>query len=239
MNAKNAHADATAAASSPYDVAPRWHTYALVTLILGVALIGTLATSPAPVPSSAADGTTRLVAMYLPVVVVQLALAGYVCRVGRPRNMFTSLLGKRWNDTQRAATDVTLAFLIVAGAIALSHVEFTRWAVARGGVASELLPTNMTERTAWLFVAVIVGVCEETVYRGYLQTQLGAFTRSAAAGVALQAILFAVAHGEQGPRGALLAGFYGLVFGVVARARSSLIAGMLAHVAIDMAASWR
>lgn len=96
-----------------------------------------------------------------------------------------------------------------------------------------LLPHPSAELGAWLFVACVVGVCEEIVYRGYLQRQLAAFTRSTALGGILSAVLFGVAHLEQGAGVATRAAVYGLVLGAVAHRRRSLVPGMIAHVVID------
>jgi membrane protease YdiL (CAAX protease family) len=107
--------------------------------------------------------------------------------------------------------------------------------MGRNAAIAQLLPSTEAERLTWLVVAVSVGFCEEVVYRGYLQTQLAAFTRSRTLGVALQAALFGIAHLEQGPASALRIGAYGLVLGVLASARGSLLPGMLCHIGIDLA----
>jgi Type II CAAX prenyl endopeptidase Rce1-like len=39
-----------------------------------------------------------------------------------------------------------------------------------------LLPTTLAESIGWSVVAITAGICEEIVYRGYLQRQLSAFT---------------------------------------------------------------
>jgi hypothetical protein len=82
---------------------------------------------------------------------------------------------------------------------------------------------------------VTVGVCEEVVYRGYLQTQLAAFTGRAGLAVVLQAALFGMAHGEQGLAVVVRFTLYGVVFGALARWRRSLLPGIAAHIGIDLA----
>jgi hypothetical protein len=47
-------------------------------------------------------------------------------------------------------------------------------------------------------VAITAGICEEIVYRGYLQRQLSAFTGSLPIAVCLQAAIFGAAHLYQG-----------------------------------------
>ncbi len=124
--------------------------------------------------------------------------------------------------------------VLIASGLSL-FVRFS-YAALHAGASRAMAPHTVAERTIWVLVAVSVGVSEELVYRGYLQKQLGAFTGRASLGVILQACLFAVAHANQGARGAAIIGAYGLVFGIVAAWRQSLAAVILCHVAIDMMA---
>jgi membrane protease YdiL (CAAX protease family) len=99
-----------------------------------------------------------------------------------------------------------------------------------------LLPRDGSERTAWIVVAVSVGFCEELVYRGYLQTQLTAFTGSFRVAIFAQALLFGITHGERGGVAVAVAAVCGLVLGFLARARRRLHPGIVSHVAIDLLA---
>ena len=77
-------------------------------------------------------------------------------------------------------------------------------------------------------VSIVAGVCEEIVFRGYLQRQLPI-------GVASQAIVFGVSHGYQGVRSIINITVIGLLFGVAAKWRRGLVPGMIAHAATDIA----
>ena len=217
---------------SPADepLAPRWHTAVLISLMVSVATIGTLlARAGSPVVAPFARG--RVVAVYLPLLVVDWGLTLYVSRVGRPRNALPSLLGRGWNGFGRACTVVALAaalWLMVEGAEAAAGP----W---RNAAVVAMLPHKGAERAVWVLVAVTVGFCEEVVYRGYLQTQLAAFTGRASVAVVLQAVLFGVAHGEQGLAAVIRFTLYGVVFGAIARWRRSLIPGIAGHIGIDLA----
>ena len=81
-----------------------------------------------------------------------------------------------------------------------------------------------------MLTAVTVGFCEEVIYRGYLQTQLTAFTGRASIAVVLQAALFGIAHGEQGLAVVVRFTLYGVLFGGLARWRRSLLPGIAAHI---------
>jgi membrane protease YdiL (CAAX protease family) len=222
-------------------IAPRWHTAALVALIVAVAVTGSLlgarGVSPAS-PSPGAAGTpgpgTRLLVLYAPLVVVEWSLAFYVCRVGRPRSALAALLGRGWRTLREALVDVALAaegwLLVHAFEVAVVYLHGARTPAA---VAS-MLPSTWLERLAWVVVSISAGFCEELVYRGYLQRQLAAFTRRPALALALQAILFGVAHAEQGLGSAARLAVYGLGLGALARWRRSLWPGIVCHVAIDL-----
>jgi membrane protease YdiL (CAAX protease family) len=212
---------------------PLWHTLALVALLLGVAAVGTLSSfgqARPPVPEE------RIVGGYLPLLVVNVSLALYVARVGRGRNALGELVGRRWQTARRALTDAALA-LLAAALIVLTEYA---WAAAFGAPdrawSDALLPTTSLERAAWVVVAVIVGTSEELVYRGYLQNELGVLVRSRAFGLLAQSALFAIAHGQQGASAVARTFVYGMGFGLLARARRSLLPGMLAHGGLDLTA---
>ena len=73
------------------------------------------------------------------------------------------------------------------------------------------------------------GICEELIFRGYLQQQFTAFTRRIWLGIAISAVFFGLAHGYEGTSGMLLIALYGAFFGILAHLRRSLRAGMFAH----------
>jgi membrane protease YdiL (CAAX protease family) len=234
-----ATSDASRAANEP--PAPAWHTGALVALILAVATTGTLLAhrgvqaSPATSPPAALP-SRQLLGVYLPMLVVQWSLVGYVAVVGRPRNALPSLLGARtrWTSSARAAGDVALA---IGCALAIEGIAFV-YAKAFGGAdaaaVSAMVPRDLQGRLAWIVVAASAGFCEEVVYRGYLQTQLGSFTGRPALGIVIQAALFGAAHADQGLAAVPRVALCGLVLGAVARWRGSLWPGILGHAGLDI-----
>ena len=92
-----------------------------------------------------------------------------------------------------------------------------------------MAPHGAIEIALWIALALSAGFCEEFVFRGYLQRQLTAFTRSAPAGIALSALCFGLGHGYQGPRSAAVITLYGLLFGLLAHFSRTLRPGMIAH----------
>lgn len=66
-------------------------------------------------------------------------------------------------------------------------------------------PGNWLEGILAVCVAASAGVCEEIVFRGYFYRQFYALTRSVAAAVLLQAIVFGAPHVYQGVRPSVMA----------------------------------
>jgi uncharacterized protein len=215
-------------------LAPRWHTAALIALVVSVAVVGALLTGQ-PGAQAPTTAGSRLLGVYAPLVIVQWSLVFYVCRVGRSRSALPALLGARWSTPGRAFADLSLAlagWLILLG----SELAWAHFSAARAPAAVvAMLPHTPLERLAWVVVAASAGFGEEVVYRGYLQTQLTAFTGRAGLAIALQALLFGLAHGEQGASTAARFAVYGLAFGALARWRRSLLPGIVCHVWTDIA----
>ncbi|MEP7122895.1 MAG: CPBP family intramembrane glutamic endopeptidase [Byssovorax sp.] len=217
---------------APAELAPRWHTAALLALYLAVAGAGLLLTRHGAAPAITQESGPR-VAIYLPLIVVQLLLAFYVARFGRPRSALESLVGERWTTARRAGVDLLLA---VALCLAIRGLELA-WSRLSGDHApsiAALLPVSAVERLVWAGASIIVGSCEELVFRGYFRIQLGAFTGRAWAAIVLQAAIFGVAHAQQGAASAARIAIYGLLLGLVAQRRRSILPGAVAHIATDL-----
>jgi hypothetical protein len=92
-----------------------------------------------------------------------------------------------------------------------------------------LMPHGPAELTLWVVLSVTAGICEETIFRGYLQRQFMALTNNAPAGILLSAAAFGAAHAYQGFRRVILIGVFGAMFGILAYWRRSVRPGMIAH----------
>jgi membrane protease YdiL (CAAX protease family) len=208
----------------------------LITLILAVTATGTLLTRghgasvAAPLTSTSAIAT-----LYVQMILVAWGLLFYVCRVGRPRCALRALVGEGWTSVARAAADLALAasawLLIEACEIGWMRL----FATGASASVAAMLPSSGLTRVAWAAVSVSVGLSEEVVYRGYFQTQLAAFTGRVRVAWVLQAVLFGLAHAEQGTGAMVRLAFYGLALGALARWRRSLVPGILCHVWTNLA----
>jgi len=219
-------------AVAPPAVAPYWHTRALVLLLLSVAATGTLLDTRSEL---AAASATQLAGRYLPLLVVNVSLSAYVLWFGLRRSSYRELFGIG-HGAGGALGDVAWAAALALSVIGAENALQTLFGFAESAASHALVPASAAARVCWLGLVPVVGLSEELVYRGYLQRQLSALSGQAWLGVTLQALLFGVAHGEQGGSAVARFALYGLAFGWVTQARRTLWPCVLCHVALDVAA---
>ena len=95
-------------------------------------------------------------------------------------------------------------------------------------------PHGGREIVWWIGLSLTAGICEETLFRGYLQQQFIALTRNAPAGILLSAALFGGAHIYQGAGMALQIALLAAMLGTLAYWRKSVRPGMVAHTLQDV-----
>jgi uncharacterized protein len=139
------------------------------------------------------------------------------------------VLGDHWHSFRQVLRDIGIAvgFWIVAA----MFLWIFGWLlhIAALGHNVSMLPQRGIELTFWIALSVSAGICEETIFRGYLQPQFMALTKSAPAGILLSAATFGAAHAYQGLRMTILIALYGAMFGILAYWRGSVRPGMIAH----------
>ncbi|HSU41817.1 MAG TPA: CPBP family intramembrane glutamic endopeptidase [Polyangiaceae bacterium] len=116
------------------------------------------------------------------------------------------------------------------------------WQFAVGDVRNArvdmLLPLTRVERAVWCAVALSAAFSEEVVYRGYLARELTRLSARPAVGVLGQAVLFGLAHGEQGSGTMLRFFVYAVGLALVAAARRSLVPCIIGHASVDLLAGF-
>ncbi|MBV9573649.1 MAG: CPBP family intramembrane metalloprotease [Acidobacteriales bacterium] len=146
-----------------------------------------------------------------------------------------AVLGERWRSRQKFLQDLAIAIVLLMLSIAVPSLLGPHTSHGSANPAVQyLLPQSTPERLLWLFVAISAGICEEAVYRGYLQHQFIAFTGSAPVGIALSAIAFGASHAYQGVRFVILISLSGAIMGIAAFFRKSVRPGMIAHISQDL-----
>lgn len=214
----------------PEALASNRHLRRLLYIVLGIAIAMLVqARKSAPTPSAPSR-----IPLYLALIAVEFSLAWFVAIGIHARgHTLRELVGRGWRTVADGVGDVVLA-LVTAGLLRVSgpvlYYFLGRWASNTGF----LLPATLPESIAWIAVSATAGVCEELVFRGYLQRQLWSLTKNLPATLLLQAIIFAIGHIYQGWKPALVTAIYGLVFGLVAAWRRSIVPGAIAHAIIDV-----
>jgi membrane protease YdiL (CAAX protease family) len=150
------------------------------------------------------------------------------------RSPLSTVLGERWRSMREFGRDIGIAaaFWFVSAIILSATIGHSEEA-APNGVVQALLPQGALESTVWIALSVTAGICEEAMYRGYLQRQLIAFSKSPVIGIVGSAIVFGAGHAYKGGAGAVRIVLFGAMFGVLAYWRRSVRPGMIAHAFTD------
>jgi uncharacterized protein len=143
-----------------------------------------------------------------------------------------TVLGDRWRSVSQFFRHVGIALLFL-----IATIVFTSMAGSHGSAgdrATLLLPDGRIEIALWVLLSITAGICEEAVYRGYLQKQFIALTRSVPVGIILSALAFGLAHSYQGFARASMISVLGAMGGVLAYWCRSVRPGMIAHALQDV-----
>jgi membrane protease YdiL (CAAX protease family) len=207
-------------------IASRLHTLVVLAAVVALAYSGML--SAARLTSDLHPHRVRLflVGIGEEWLMFALVLGGVL----RARTPLSCVIGERWRSFRELARDIGIAAAFwVAATVALYLLKLVLGVTNLGTEVLALLPRSAPEIALWFGVSLSAGICEETVFRGYLQRQFIAMTGSGPAGMVLAATAFGIAHIYQGWRMATVIGLYGLMFGVLAYGRRTVRPGMIAH----------
>jgi membrane protease YdiL (CAAX protease family) len=207
-------------------VAETWHTVVLLFVLVAWASWGYIGTHRPEYTQQ----PNRLFTYIVTAVWEWLVVAYIAWGVRRNGMRFRELLGNRWNKFTDFLKDfgIAVAFWIFA-LVVLLCVGFMLHLTHRQQSVQQMLPQTPLEIGVWVLVALTAGFCEETIFRGYLQRQLISWTGNVSAGVVFSAIMFGAAHIYGGLKSAILIAVFGLLFGMLAEWRRSLIPGMMTH----------
>jgi membrane protease YdiL (CAAX protease family) len=225
----------------PELIASRLHLAGFVLIGFAIAWLGLLAQRGHA--GGAANGQLashgQAIPIYVTAILMDWALF-YYCWVGvhRRGGSLWSLSGGRWTSWRGVATDlgIALPFWIVWEGAAYGVAGLLGPSSAK--TVESLLPRSLPEILLWVATCVTAGVCEEMVFRGYLQRQLHALGGSIAAAVACQGVVFGIFHGYQGWKNVITISVLGILFGLLAAWRKNLRANMIVHAWADFWEGW-
>jgi len=210
-------------------VAPLWHTLVVLFILLALSLLS------ARSHSLSGTGQSRSrIASYLTAMAVEWSVVAFVWFGIRLRGVqMRDLVGGAWLDWMAILRDLGIAILfLIAGNLVLGLLAFLLRASPNQAIR-EVFPQRPAETALYLALALTAGICEEVIFRGYLQKQFAGITGSAALGLVFQGIAFGAAHGYQGPKLMIIIAVYGCLFGLLALWRRSLRPGMMGHFLQD------
>ncbi len=216
-------------------IAPVWHTLVFIAIFAGLSVGGRVRAEEVTLKGQAHWP------LYVETIVMQWVLILYVCwGLWLRKRKLRDVIGGRWDTAGAFFLDLAIAAgFFVANVVVRAVILGALLAVNKGlrtvatqgvqNVAKAIGPQNRWELLLFMGVALTAAICEEIMFRGYLQQQLASWTRNLSLGVVLSAIVFCVGHAYQGWFLALQVGVLGLMLGILAAWRKSLRPGMLAH----------
>jgi membrane protease YdiL (CAAX protease family) len=227
------------AASARGWIAAPWHT---VTILLFFALMifkdahhasDVVASASGPIPHGA------MIRGYLISILFGAGMA-YWCWAGVHWNGGTlrDLTGGRWTKWSDFGVDIAIAvpFLFVwEGTASLMHrlVDSVQTATT-----PYQAPSGFVEVSLWILVSLAAGIGEEIIFRGYLQKQFQAASRSIVVAVILQGLVFGLLHTYEGWKQVMIIAPLGILYGALAAWRKNLRANMIAHTVSDLWEGW-
>jgi CAAX protease family protein len=219
-------------------VAPVWHTVLLVSIFLGLTIAGALFQRHAQSTSGALQQHPNVVPLYLSVIAVEWFLVYGVWAGIRDRGLrLGDLVGGHWNSGKNILIDIVLVIAVWVLWVGI-QAGVSRILPSHAKSVSMLLPQSFQEVVLWMATSLTGGFCEEIAFRGYFQKQFQAMTRSPAAAVTIQGILFGISHGYQGLRAIIMIILFGFLYGILAFWRKSLRPGMILHAWSDIYAGY-
>ena len=143
-----------------------------------------------------------------------------------------AVMGERWRSAGQFFRDLGFGILFLVLTIFISSIAGPHG--GDDGATQFLLPQARMEMFLWVLLSLSAGICEEAVYRGYLQKQFATLTGNIPAGIIISAVVFGAAHSYQGLGHAAVISLLGALAGVLAWWRRTVRPGMIAHTLQDV-----
>jgi uncharacterized protein len=219
-------------------LASRRHTLIFLAICLAVTVVSAMNANHG-YPTSAPARSNQMVLLYLFLIGMEWLWVRFVHRGMQAHGRsLLEFIGRPWFTPRLLAGDLLYAALALGFSYAL-FIGIDRVLQHSEPLTNPLLPAvpnGAAGIIVWIGLSLSAGICEEIVFRGYLQRQLAALSGSTSVAILGQAIVFGIAHGYEGVGAVIRIVVYGLAFGILAQWRGNIRAGMLAHVVWDILA---
>ena len=217
-------------------VAPVWHTALMILLVMGPLIQAKLLEIQHP---GVAMQSPPAVQLYVIGAIVECIFFFFAWWGVRLRGLHLgALIGRRWSDWRGFARDAGLALLfwgVWYGILSLVKVGLAALGVSNTQAAGMVYPSGPPQVALWIPNAILAGIAEETVFRGYLMKQFSAWTHSAPVGLVLQALLFGICHGYLlGYRQMFVITASGVLIGAFTLWRRSILPAVVFHSWADL-----
>jgi uncharacterized protein len=138
-------------------------------------------------------------------------------------------------------TAVTIAVVLSSAIVALQLISLRRLKSDPGPstgetilIALKVFPRDGIERLCFTVLVCAVAICEEFIYRGFVQYVFKTWSGSLSVGIVGSSLLFSVAHLYQGKRGLVSTFGVGVLFAGVRAWTGSLVPTVVAHFVADL-----
>lgn len=106
-------------------------------------------------------------------------------------------------------------------------------------IVDSLIPRTSKEKQWFALTALAAGICEETVFRGFLfYLLIKVFPLSSISSAILVGLLFGTAHFYQGIKGIFKTALLGILFGFLFLVTNSLFPCILLHILFDLSSAF-
>ncbi len=182
---------------------------------------------------------SQAIPVYIGAILADWALLWYVwAGVHRRGGNLATLSGGRWKSWKSLGVDLAIAvpFWLLWEGSALAVHRLLGLSSAKS--VTSLLPQSLLEILIWIGASITAGICEELVFRGYLQQQLHALSGNIVAAVLGQGFVFGLGHSYQGWKNTVVICVLGVLFGILAAWRRNLRANIIVHAWADVWGGW-
>jgi CAAX protease family protein len=173
--------------------------------------------------------------LYLRTMAFEWAMFAFIYYGIRRRGVtLRDLVGPRWTTVRKVQIDIGIGLgFFAVSVVALALVGRLLQDTSSLDVVRFMAPSGPAELGMWMVLSITAGICEETIFRGYLQRQFISWTKVPAVGILVSGAFFGACHTYQGTKHAIAIAVQGILFGILASWRRSLKPGMISHAVQD------